>query len=323
MYNKIIGIIYGGYSSENHISKLSWNNIFNVLKGNYKNLFKVEISKERWVVYDRDNISYSANKKNFSFIKNSNLIKFDLVINMIHGSPGENGEIAKYLNKLKIPHNSLPPQIAWLTQNKFECSKKAKSLGILTPKNIKLDNLKNLKSVFDKIKFPCFVKPNTGGSSLGISKVNEPRDLENAINIAFKEDNIILIEEYIEGREFSVGVIKWRGEIKILPITEIKTKNIFFDYYAKYNGESKEITPAKISNKLKTHIDSEILKIYKKFNLDGMVRCEFIVKDNKAYLLDINNIPGMTKVSIIIKQLKIAKISLNNYFNFIIQEHLK
>ena len=323
MYNKIIGIIYGGYSSENHISKLSCNNIFNVLKGNYKNLFKVEISKERWVVYDRDNISYSANKKNFSFIKNSNLIKFDLVINMIHGSPGENGEIAKYLNKLKIPHNSLPPQIAWLTQNKFECSKKAKSLGILTPKNIKLDNLKNLKSVFDKIKFPCFVKPNTGGSSLGISKVNEPRDLENAINIAFKEDNIILIEEYIEGREFSVGVIKWRGKIKILPITEIKTKNIFFDYYAKYNGESKEITPAKISNKLKTHIDSEILKIYKKFNLDGMVRCEFIVKDNKAYLLDINNIPGMTKVSIIIKQLKIAKISLNNYFNFIIQEHLK
>ena len=323
MYNKIIGIIYGGYSSENHISKLSCNNIFSVLKGNYKNLFKVEISKERWVVYDRDNISYSANKKNFSFIKNSNLIKFDLVINMIHGSPGENGEIAKYLNKLKIPHNSLPPQIAWLTQNKFECSKKAKSLGILTPKNIKLDNLKNLKSVFDKIKFPCFVKPNTGGSSLGISKVNEPRDLENAINIAFKEDNIILIEEYIEGREFSVGVIKWRGEIKILPITEIKTKNIFFDYYAKYNGESKEITPAKISNKLKTHIDSEILKIYKKFNLDGMVRCEFIVKDNKAYLLDINNIPGMTKVSIIIKQLKIAKISLNNYFNFIIQEHLK
>ena len=323
MYNKIIGIIYGGYSSENHISKLSCNNIFSVLKGNYKNLFKVEISKERWVVYDRDNISYSANKKNFSFIKNSNLIKFDLVINMIHGSPGENGEIAKYLNKLKIPHNSLPPQIAWLTQNKFECSKKAKSLGILTPKNIKLDNLKNLKSVFDKIKFPCFVKPNTGGSSLGISKVNEPRDLENAINIAFKEDNIILIEEYIEGREFSVGVIKWRGEIKILPITEIKTKNIFFDYYAKYNGESKEITPAKISNKLKTHIDSEILKIYKKFNLDGMVRCEFIVKDNKAYLLDINNIPGMTKASIIIKQLKIAKISLNNYFNFIIQEHLK
>ena len=323
MYNKIIGIIYGGYSSENHISKLSCNNIFNVLKDNYENLFKVEISQDRWVVYDKDNVNYPINKKEFSFVINSKLTKFDLVINIIHGSPGEDGEFAKYLNKLNILSNSLTPHIARLTQDKFNCNKKAKSIGVITPKNIRLENNNDLKSIYYKIKFPCFVKPNSGGSSIGMSKVTELKDLENAVNIAFKEDNIILIEEYIEGREFSVGVIEWKNKIKILPITEIKTKNIFFDYEAKYNGKSEEITPAKISNKLENQLKSNVLKIYKKFNLKGMVRCEFIFKKNKAYLLDINNIPGMTKESIITKQLKIAKIPLNNYFDSVIQKHLK
>lgn len=323
MYNKIIGIIYGGYSSENHISKLSCNNIFNNLKDNYNNLFKVEISQERWVVYDKDNVSYPINKKEFSFVINSKLTKFDLIINIIHGSPGEDGEFAKYLKKLNIQSNSLTPNLAQLTQDKFNCNKKAKSIGIITPKNIRLKSNNDLKSIYDKIKFPCFVKPNSGGSSIGISKVTELKDLENAINIAFKEDKVILIEEYIEGREFSVGVIEWKNKIKILPITEIKTQNIFFDYEAKYSGKSEEITPAKISNKLQNQLKSNILKIYKKFNLKGMVRCEFIVKNNKAYLLDINNIPGMTKKSIITKQLKIAKIPLKNYFDSVIQKHLK
>ena len=323
MYNKIIGIIYGGYSSENQISKLSCNNIFNVLKDNYKNLFKVEISHDRWVVYDKNNVSYFINKKEFSFVINSKLKKFDLVINMIHGSPGEDGEFAKYLNKLNIHNNSLAPDIARLTQDKFNCNKKAKSIGINTPNNIKLENKNDLKLIYDKIKFPCFVKPNSGGSSIGVSKVNELNDLENAVNIAFKEDEIILIEEFIEGREFSVGAIEWKNKLKILPITEIKTKNIFFDFEAKYNGKSEEITPAEISNKLRNQLKSNILKIYKEFNLKGIVRCEFIVKNNKAYLLDINNIPGMTKESIIIKQLKIAKIPLKNYYDSVIHKHLK
>ncbi len=323
MYNKIIGIIYGGYSSENYISKLSCNNIFNVLRKNYKNLFKVQISQKKWVAYDKEDISYSINKKEFSFVINSKLTKFDLVINMIHGSPGEDGEFARYLNKLNVVHNSLSPNIAKLTQNKFDCNKKAKRIGIHTPENIKLKNINDLKSIFDKVKFPCFVKPNSGGSSLGISKVTKIKDLENAVNTAFKEDNIILIEEYIEGREFSVGVIEWENKIKILPITEIKTKNTFFDYEAKYSGKSEEITPAKISKNLQNQLESEILKIYKRFNLKGIVRCEFIVRNNIAYLLDINNIPGMTQESIIPKQLKIAEISLIHYFNSIIQKHLK
>ena len=323
MYNKIIGIIYGGYSSENHISKLSCNNIFNNLKDNYNNLFKVEISQERWVVYDKDNVSYPINKKEFSFVINSKLTKFDLIINIIHGSPGEDGEFAKYLKKLNILSNSLTPNLARLTQDKFNCNKKAKSIGVITPKNIRLKSNHNIKSIYDKIKFPCFVKPNSGGSSIGISKVTELKDLENAVNTAFKEDKVILIEEYIEGREFSVGIIEWKDKIKILPITEIKTQNIFFDYEAKYSGKSEEITPAKISNKLQNQLKSNILKIYKKFNLKGMVRCEFIVKNNKAYLLDINNIPGMTKKSIITKQLKIAKIPLKNYFDSVIQKYLK
>ena len=161
MYNKIIGIIYGGYSSENQISKLSCDNIFNVLKDNYKNLFKVEISHDRWVVYDKNNVSYFINKKEFSFVINSKLKKFDLVINMIHGSPGEDGEFTKYLNKLNIRNNSLTPDIARLTQDKFNCNMKAKSIGINTPSNIKLKNNNDLKLIYDKIKFPCFVKPNS------------------------------------------------------------------------------------------------------------------------------------------------------------------
>ena len=323
MYNKIIGIIYGGYSSENHISKLSCDNIFNVLKKKYKNLFKVEISQKEWVAYDTKNVNYSINKKEFTFIVNSKLIRFDLVLNMIHGSPGEDGDFAKYLNKLNILSNSLTPHIAKLTQNKFDCNKKAKSIGVNTPKNIKLKNNNDLKLIYDKIKFPCFVKPNSGGSSIGISKVTKLKNIENAVNIAFKEDNIVLIEECIEGREFSVGVIEWENKIKVLPITEIKTKNIFFDYEAKYHGKSEEITPAKISKKLQNQLKSNILNIYKKFNLYGMVRCELIVKNNKTYLLDINNIPGMTKESIITKQLKIAKIPIYNYFDSVIQKHLK
>ena len=250
---KNIAIVMGGYSSEVNISLKSGNVVYNHLDREKYALFRVHILKDKWVALDDFETEYPILKNDFSFILNDEKIMFDCVFNAIHGVPGENGMLLAYFKLLNLKHTSAPFYQMALTFNKRDTLSVLKESGIKTAISIYLnkgDDI-DLNQIINKVGLPCFVKPNNAGSSYGISKAHTKEEILPAIEKAYKEDSEILIESFLDGTEVSVGVIQYKGEIKVLPITEIVTENDFFDYEAKYEGKSKEITPARISEKQK------------------------------------------------------------------------
>ena len=322
---KIIGVACGGFTSEREISLKSGNLIFNLIKNSKFECFKIDVSKSNFKVIDKFENNYSLNDKNFQFFKNDVRISFDYIINLVHGSPGEDGKITKKLEDLGISHSTCNSSIAELTFNKKKCLEMVEKIGIKTAKSrlIKKGQSVNEKEIKDEIGFPCFVKPNQSGSSFGISKVYSRKELKPALNKALKEDNEILIESYLSGREVTVGVYKLNGKIEVLPITEIISKNDFFDYKAKYEGESDEITPAKLPIDLEIKVKKDALNLYTKLNLKGITRTEFIFEKNIPYFLETNTIPGMTEKSIIPQQFKAANKNLKKIILAMINEGLK
>lgn len=311
----------GGYSSEYDISVKSGEVVFNSLsKEEDLNLFQVIISKKNWKCIDSENSKLKIDKETFHIIRDGKVISIDLVLNTIHGVPGENGEIQLYLENLNIKQTSTGSKESRLTFNKDNCKNKVQKEGYLVPKSIlvKKNDKINIDNILSKVTLPLFVKPNSGGSSFGISRITEQKDIIKALEICFKEDEQALIEEEIKGREISVGVIKYNDMIISLPPTEIISHNDFFDYDAKYNGESDEITPAKIKVEHESTVKEIALDIYKKLNLKGFSRCDFILKDNKFYFLEVNTNPGLTKKSILPQQANAANISLKNLFRSLI-----
>ena len=322
---KIIGIACGGFTSEREISLKSGNLIFNLIKDSKFECFKIDVSKGDFKVIDKFENSYSLNEKNFQFFKNEVCISFDYIINLIHGSPGEDGKITKKLEDLGISHSTCNSSVAELTFNKKKCLELVEKIGIKTAKNrlIKKGQNVNEKEIKNEIGFPCFVKPNQSGSSFGISKVYSKKELKPALEKALKEDNEILIESYLSGREVTVGVYKLNGKVEVLPITEIVSENDFFDYKAKYEGESDEITPAKLPIDLEINVKKDALNLYTNLNLKGITRTEFIFKKNIPYFLETNTIPGMTEKSIIPQQFKAANKNLKKIILAMINEGLK
>ena len=322
---KIIGIACGGFTSEREISLKSGNLIFNLIKNSKFECFKIDVSKSNFKVIDKFENNYSLNEKNFQFFKNDVRISFDYIINLVHGSPGEDGKITKKLEELGISHSTCNSSIAELTFNKKKCLEMVEKIGIKTAKSrlIKKGQNVNEKEIKDEIGFPCFVKPNQSGSSFGISKVYSRKELKPALDKALKEDNEILIESYLSGREVTVGVYKLNGKIEVLPITEIISENDFFDYKAKYEGESDEITPAKLPIDLEIKVKKDALNLYTKLNLKGITRTEFIFEKNIPYFLETNTIPGMTEKSIIPQQFKAANKNLKKIILAMINEGLK
>tara|TARA_B100002051_G_C16723883_1_gene634134 strand:- start:824 stop:1798 length:975 start_codon:yes stop_codon:yes gene_type:complete len=321
---KNIAIIMGGYSSEFEISIKSGNVVFKTLSNEKDlNLFKIIIKKDEWFYLDEDDNKYEINKETFQIIKNDKLISIDLVFNTIHGIPGENGEIQSYLEKIGINQTSSDSYESKITFDKNLCKKEIKKLGYKTPNSLIINkNIQyNIQEILTKLKLPIFIKPNKGGSSFGISRVEDEKNIINAINYCFNEDMNALIEEEINGREISVGVIKYKNKIISLPPTEIISHNSFFDYNAKYNGESDEITPAKISEIQEEEVRNISLDIYKKLNLKGFSRCDFILKDKTFYFLEINTNPGLTEESILPQQASAADISLKDLFRSVIDEN--
>ena len=322
---KIIGVACGGFTSEREISLKSGNLIFELIQDSEFECFKIEVNKKNYKVIDKFENNFSLNKKNFQFFKNDFRFSFDYIINLVHGSPGEDGLITKKLEDLGISHSTCNSSIAELTFNKKRCLDLAKKVGLKTAKNILIKNNQDIneKEIGDKIGFPCFVKPNQSGSSFGISKVYSEKELKPAIEKALKEDNEILIESYLSGREVTVGVYKLDGNVEVLPITEIVSRNDFFDYKAKYEGESDEITPAKLPIEIENKVKKDALNFYTKLNLSGITRSEFIFKKNIAYFLETNTIPGMTEKSIIPQQFKAANKNLKKIIIAMINEGLK
>ena len=321
----IIGVAWGGFTSEYNISKKSGDAVFNALQTSPFEVYKLQITKNEWSVSDVSGKIYKLDKGDFSFVKEGESIVFDAIVNMIHGDPGENGQLAGMLELLKLPQTSCSSYVAALTYNKRDCLAVARSNKIPTARFFTLDQGDDftIEEIEKAVGFPCFVKANRAGSSFGVYKVYTPEELPNAIEKSFEEDDQLLIEAALEGREVSVGVCKWENKIRVLPITEIISENDFFDYEAKYEGKSQEITPAKIPQAWKEALIDLSSNIYKQMGLEGVVRSEFIFENGIPHLLEINTIPGMTPESLIPQQLKACGISLTDFLEELISETMK
>lgn len=321
---KNVAVIMGGYSSEIEISMQSGQVVVDSLDKEKYTVFSVHILKNKWVVVLND-IEININKNDFSFTNNGKKIEFDVVFNAIHGDPGENGRLISYFELLGIKHTSADFYAMALTFNKRDTLSVLKEYGVKCAKSIyvnKGDEI-DFENIVNTLKLPCFVKPNNAGSSYGITKVTKKEQLKDAIDYAFEEDNEILIESFLDGTEVTVGVVELNEKVEVLPMTEIVTENDFFDYEAKYEGESNEITPARISKEEEQKLTKTSLKIYAVLNMKGLSRSDFILVNGEPYFIEINTVPGLSPMSLIPQQAKKAGYDLKTFFGLIVETVLK
>ncbi|WP_121966344.1 D-alanine--D-alanine ligase [Myroides sp. N17-2] len=314
---KHVAVIMGGYSSEYKISLNSGKVVCSTLDRSKYIPYPIHIFEDKWVYVDENNEEFAIDKNDFSVQYKGNKITFDVVFNAIHGTPGEDGLMQAYFALINMPHTSCDYYQAALTMNKRDMLSVLKPFGIKTAISYYLNqgDVINTEDIIQRVGLPCFVKPNRSGSSFGISKAKSTEELLTAIEVAYKEDNEIIIESFLNGTEVSVGVINYKGEIKVLPMTEIVSENDFFDYEAKYLGKSQEITPARIDDTTRDAIAEIAGRIYRILNMSGFSRSEFIIVDGVPFLLEMNTVPGLTNESILPQQSKAADIPLADLFD--------
>jgi D-alanine-D-alanine ligase len=321
-----IALVTGGFSGEAVISYKSAVTISNHISRDEFNVFYIDINKDGWFYVDAAGKKFAVNREDFSVSADGSVIRFDAVFIGMHGTPGEDGKLQGYFDMLGIPYTSCDAATSALTFNKRYTVAVAAFAGILVAKSLHLFRNSPLtaKEVLEQLHLPVFVKPNNGGSSIGMSKVTKADELEPAIAKAFQEDSQVLIEEYISGREFTVGVFKTNGQIIVLPITEVIAENDFFDYEAKYLGKSRELTPAPIDDVVADKIRATAAKVYEVFNCRGVVRIDFIYHEEKQapYMLEINTVPGQSEASIVPQQVQVMGWSLKEFYAALIREAL-
>ena len=322
---KNIAIVVGGYSNEYHISIKSGAVVKRYLNKNKFDTYIIRIEKESWYYLNAKGGKIEVNKHNFSLELHNKKIHFDCVFNAIHGSPGEDGRLQAYFELLGMPQTSCGSYQAALTFNKRDLLSVLKPYGIQSAfsHHINKGDLIDKEAIINKVGLPCFVKANRAGSSFGVSKVTKIEAFETALENAFIEDDEVLVESFLDGTEVSVGVITYKGQTKVLPITEIVSENDFFDYAAKYEGRSQEITPARITPTQQQRVSEIAQKIYKILKMRGYTRSEFIFKGDDPYLLEVNTTPGLTEESILPQQAIAAGITLEELFESAIDEALK
>lgn len=314
----------GGYSSEYEISLKSGQVVYKHLDREKYHPFMVHIFKNKWVLVENET-EYPIDKGDFSATVNGKKITFDCVFNAIHGTPGEDGKLPAYFELLGIPNTSAPSYQMALTFNKRDTLSVVRPYGIKTATSyyLNLGDHINEDDIIKKVGLPCFVKANRAGSSFGITKVYKKEAMEHAIAVAFQEDNEIIIESFLDGTEVSVGVITYKGKTKVLPITEIVSNNDFFDYKAKYLGESEEITPARLSKEVEQRVVEVAKKAYEVLRMKGFSRSEYILVNGEPHMLEMNTVPGFTEASILPQQAIKANIPLTELFGNAIEEALK
>ncbi|MBN2667901.1 MAG: D-alanine--D-alanine ligase [Bacteroidales bacterium] len=321
---KNIAILAGGDSSESVISLKSAEQVRSILDKEKFNLFTVYVKGSEWVLTSDEYCDMIVNKDDFSFTYQGTKIKFDFALIMIHGTPGEDGKLQSYFDILKIPYSSPNAFSSALTFNKIACKAFLKNYNVNMAESLLIRQGQSYdeKLIIEKVGIPCFVKPNAGGSSFGTSKVKRAEDLKTAIEFAFKEDNEVIIESFIDGVEVSNGVYISKNNYYRLPVTEIDTDNEFFDYDAKYSGKTREITPARLSDSLMEEIKDQTKLIYEVLNCKGIVRVDYIVQNNVPYFLEINTVPGMSSESIVPKQVRFMNLNLSDLFTELIQDEI-
>ncbi|MBI9055174.1 MAG: D-alanine--D-alanine ligase [Bacteroidales bacterium] len=323
---KNIAIVAGGDSSEYIVSIGSAEMISNILDTSTYNIFTVIVKGTEWIVKSDNFCDVIVNKDDFSFTLNNQKTKFDCALIIIHGTPGENGILQGYFDTLRIPYTTPSTLASALTFNKVFSKNYLKPFNIPLAKfvSIKKGDTIDVDQIINTTGLPCFVKPNCGGSSFGISKVKQKEEFHNAIDEAFKEDTEVLIEEFLEGRELTCGLIKTKNQTLIFPPTEIISKNEFFDYEAKYTkGLAEEITPADISDELTKEIQNISSQIYDIFDLNGIVRVDYIYANNTIYFMEVNTVPGMSTASIVPQQIEAAGLELKDVFTLVIEDAIE
>ena len=321
---KKIALVTGGYSGESVISYKSAESIRQHIDTDKWDYYLIDINPQGWYFSNGDNEKIPVDKNDFSITVNGKKINFDAVLIGLHGTPGEDGKLQGYFDCLKIPYTTCDAATSALTFNKRFTVAVASFAGIHVARSLHLfkDNPLTSKQILQQLSLPLFVKPNNGGSSLGISKVKEAAELDGALVKAFNEDDQVLVEEFISGREFTIGVFKSKGKIIPLPITEIVTKNEFFDFQAKYEGASEEITPAKVEETVAEKVRAEAKKAYEVFNCNGVVRIDFIYDERSGhpFLLEINTVPGQSAASIVPQQVVAMGWTLKEFYSALIEE---
>ena len=319
---KNIALVTGGDSGEVTISLQSAKIIKVNIDDEKFNVFTIVISGSKWMYLSETNIETAVDKNDFSIINNGKKIKFDCVFIAIHGTPGEDGKLQGYFDMLGIPYTFSGVCTSSLTFNKSFCQAMAKEYGAETAKSVllKKNESYNIEKIISVTGLPCFVKPNNGGSSIGTSKVLHIHELNNAIQTAFHEDNEVLVDEFIEGTEVTCGILQKKNELIALPLTEIVSKNDFFDFKSKYDPLlADEIIPARVPDEVHKKSKELSLYLFEKFGCKGVARFDYIVKNGTPYFLEVNTIPGLSAASIVPKQANAMGISLKELFTILIE----
>lgn len=322
---KNIAIVMGGNSGEYDISIQSGKIVEKYLDRTKYDPYPVIIKGNDWYHKCQFNNDYEIDKNDFSLQMIGERIKFDCIFVAIHGTPGEDGKLQGYFDIVGLPYTSCDHIISALTSNKHFTKQVVMNMGVLTARSVLINRLDSISTedILNTLQLPLFIKPNNGGSSVGMSRVNEPAGLDPSLEVAFREDEEILIEEFIEGREITCGVLKSKGKIITLPVTEIITKKEFFDYEAKYDPSlAEEIVPAQIPEDIFQNCQTTSSSLYKQLQCNGLVRFDYIYNDKGLFFLEVNTVPGLTETSIVPKMAIAQGYTLTELFDIIIEEAL-
>lgn len=320
---RIIAIVAGGDSSELPVSLRSAEGIYSFMDKERYDCYVVEMQGLRWEVRLPDGAVAPVDRNDFSFVCGDQKLKFDFAYITIHGTPGENGVLQGYFDLLRIPYSCCGVLPAALTFNKFACNQYLKGFGVRVAEAMMLRKGFEIldEEVVNKVGLPCFIKPNLGGSSFGVTKVTAQEQIQAAIEKAFDEADEVMIEAYMPGTEVTCGCYKTKKNERVFPITEVVTSNDFFDYDAKYNGQVEEITPARISDELTERIQLLTLAIYDILGCAGIIRIDYIITEGgKVNLLEVNTTPGMTATSFIPQQVRAAGLDITEVMTDLIED---
>lgn len=323
---KNIAVVYGGDSSEFVVSVKSSINVYQSIDSSIYNIWKVQMKGLEWHVFKNDQVFAPVDKNDFSFLKNGVKIKFDFAYITIHGTPGEDGKLQGYFDMVKIPYSTCGVYSSALTFNKYFCSNYLHNFNVPMAKSVRLfkGDKVDIDQLIENLGLPLFVKPNAGGSSFGVTKVKGKDQLAGALEMAMNESADILVEQFIDGPEFTCGLVKLSNQEILFPVTEVIPQNEFFDFEAKYiAGKADEITPARISPELTQKIQQLSSRIYDLCDCSGIVRMDYILKDDEFYFLEVNTTPGMTATSFVPQQIAAMDMKLGDVLRLIIEDKLK
>jgi D-alanine-D-alanine ligase len=321
-----VALVTGGYSGEAIVSYKSADTIQHHIDAEVYDVYRIDIAKEGWFYDDRKGNRIAVNKSDFTVNVDGTQLVFDAVFIALHGTPGEDGKLQGYFDLLNLPYTSCNAATSAITFNKRYTVGVAAFSGVAVAPSVHLFRDSNwvADEIATQLSFPVFVKPNNGGSSIGMSKVLKQEDLEDAIHKAFKEDDQVLVEQMIQGREFTIGVFRNGSEIVTLPMTEVIVNEgvEFFNFEAKYEGKSVEVTPANADQNHYDKIGAAARKIYQVFNCSGIIRIDFIYHEatDTPYMLEINTVPGQSAASIVPQQVKAYGWTLQQFYGTLLKQ---